>query len=56
MNEHNTFKNSVRRVWSRFSSRFSARFCAWFFLSLHLRKILLQLDAFFVVLMVHCIV
>ena len=47
-----TFKNPVRRVWSRFS----ARFCAWFFLSLHLRKILLQLDAFFVVLMVHCIV
>ena len=41
MNEHNTFKNPVRRVWSRFSSRFSARFCAWFFLSLHLRKILL---------------
>ena len=52
MNERNTFKNPVRRVWSRFSSRFSA----WFFLSLHLRKILLQLDAFFVVLMVHCIV
>lgn len=56
MNKHNTVKKSCTSRLVAFFLAFSARFCAWFFLSLHLRKILLQLDAFFVVLMVHCIV